>query len=115
MGWIEYPPYFCTVLETGRDVAEQYTDTPVGSLAPHKFVKLKEVNGYFTELPKSDILNEPFNYMLEVYMDDCIALDIPRIQDQLHHVSNAIMTGIHDVFTPDKDDKSEKGSRMGNY
>ena len=38
-------------------------------------------------------------------MDDYIVLAIPKIQDQLHHVANAIMTGIHDVFTPDKYDK----------
>ena len=52
MGCIESPPYFFTVLETGRDVAEQYIETPVGSLAPHKFVKLTEVNPDFAELPK---------------------------------------------------------------
>ena len=44
MGWIESPPYFCTVSETGRYVAEQYIETPVGSLAEHKFVELTEVN-----------------------------------------------------------------------
>ena len=57
-------------------------------------------------------------------MDDYIALDIPRSQDQLHHFDNAIMTAINDVFPPDKDDKedaislkknSEKGSRIENY
>ena len=91
--------------ETGRDVAEQYIKTLVVSLAPHKFVKLTEVNPDFVELTKSYILDEPFNYMMEVYMDDYIALSIPRSQDQLHHVFNAIMTGIHDFFHPDKDDK----------
>ena len=40
-------------------------------------------------------------------MDDCIALDIPKRQDQLHHVANTIMTGIHDVFPPYKDDKED--------
>ena len=40
-------------------------------------------------------------------MDDYIVLDIPRIQDQLHHVVNAIMTGINDLFPPDKDDKED--------
>ena len=54
MGWIESPPYFCTVSETGRDVAEKYINTPVGSLAQHKFVKLMEVNSEFEELPKKD-------------------------------------------------------------
>ena len=31
-------------------------------------------------------------------MDDYILLDIPKSQDQLNHVANAIMTGIHDVL-----------------
>ena len=38
-------------------------------------------------------------------MDDYIVLDIPKSQYQLHNVSNSIMTGIHDVFPRDKDDK----------
>ena len=105
--WIESTPYFCTVLETVRDVAEQYIETPVVSLAPHKFVKLAEVNPDFAELPKTDILDEPFNCILEVYMDDYIVLVIPRSQYQLHHVSNSIITGIHDMFPPDKDDKKD--------
>ena len=71
----------------------------MGSLAPHKFVKLTEVNPDFAELPNSDISEDPFNYMLEVYMDDCIVLSVSRSRDQLHHVANAIMTGIHDVFS----------------
>ena len=45
--------------------------------------------------------------MLEVYLGDYIVLAIPRIQDQLHHVANAIMTGIHDVVPPDKYDKDD--------
>ena len=40
-------------------------------------------------------------------MDDYIVLAIPKRQDQLHHVSNEIMTGIHGVFHPDKDDKED--------
>ena len=79
----------------------------MGSLAPHKFVKLTEVNPDFAELPNSDISEDPFNYMLEVYMDDCIVLSVSRSRDQLHHVANAIMTGIHDVFSPVKYDKED--------
>ena len=105
MGWIESPPYFCTVLETGWYVSEQYIDTPVGSLEQHNFVKLTEVNSEFAELQKKDTPKEPFNYILEVYMYYYILLAIPKIQDQLHHMANAIMTGIHDIFPPDKHDK----------
>ena len=43
--------------------------------------------------------------MLEVYMDEYIALAIPRSQDQLHHIANTITTGIHDVLPQYKDDK----------
>ena len=107
MGWIESPPYFYIVSETVRDVAEQYIDTLVGSMALHKFVKLTEVNSDFAELPKKDNSNEPFNYMMEVYMNDYIVLAIPKIQDQLYHVANAIMIGIHDVSPPYKDDKED--------
>ena len=42
----------------------------MGSLASHKFVKLTEVNPEFAELPKVNILDDPFNYMLELYMDN---------------------------------------------
>ena len=72
-------------------MADRYIDTPVGSLAPHKFLKLTEVNPEFVELPKSDIFDDPFNYMLEVNMDNYIELDIPRRQAQLHHFANAVM------------------------
>ena len=60
MEWIESPPYFCTVSETVRYVEDQYVDTPVVSLALHKFVKLTEVNPEFAELPKVDISDDLF-------------------------------------------------------
>ena len=50
MGCIESPPYFFTVSETGRYVAGQCIETPVGSLAEHKFVELTEVNSDIAEL-----------------------------------------------------------------
>ena len=37
-------------------------------------------------------------------MDNYIGLAISRIQAQLNHVTNALMTGIHDVFPLEKDD-----------
>ena len=107
MGWIESSSYSCTVLETGQYVTEKFINTPVGSLEEHKFVELTELNSEISELKDKYTSKESLNYMLEVYMDDYIVLDIPKIQDQLHHVDNAIMTGIHDVFPPDKDDKED--------
>ena len=68
--------------ETGLDVAKKYINTPVGSLARHKFVNLTEVNSDFAEVPKKYTSNEPLNYMLEVYMDDYIVLAIPTSQEK---------------------------------
>ena len=75
----------------------------MGSLALHKIMKLTKVNLKFAEFPKVDILDDPFNYMLELYMDYCIVLDIPRSQSQPHHVVNIMMTGICYVLPLDKD------------
>ena len=60
-----------------QDMAEQYVDTPVVSLALHKFVKLTELNPEFVELLKVDISDDPFIYMLEVYMYYYIVLSVP--------------------------------------
>ena len=38
MGWVESPPFFCAASETARDVAqEDYCETKLGTLPPHKF------------------------------------------------------------------------------
>ena len=66
-----------------------------------------EVNPDFADLPKSDISDDPFNCMLEIYIDYYIVLAVLRIRNQLHHVANSIITGIHDVFPPDKYDRED--------
>ena len=38
MGWIESPPCFGAASKTGRDVAEEYIETPVGTLPDGKFI-----------------------------------------------------------------------------
>ena len=39
--------------------------------------------------------------MLEVYVGNYIALAMPATQDQLDHVANGVLAGIHDVFPQD--------------
>jgi hypothetical protein len=48
-----------------------------------------------------------FKYVLEVYEDDFMSLVIPTSADQLRHVANAVMKGIHDVFPEDSDDEKD--------
>ena len=47
------------------------------------------------------------NYMLEVFVDDYISLAIPTSQEQMRHVANAVMHGIHNVLPPDKVDEND--------
>ncbi|KAL7545250.1 hypothetical protein ACHAWF_013086 [Thalassiosira exigua] len=96
MGWIESPAYFCTGSETARDVADDYIETPIGSLPPHKLQPLTEEHPDFQALP--DRTNDDLSYLTEVYVDDFMSLAIATSKEQLRHVSTAIMKGIHDVW-----------------
>ena len=110
MGWIESPTYFCAASETARDVAEQYMQCPLGTLPAHKFLPLTENNDEFRRLPLT-CPEKPLKAVVEVFMDDFIGLAMATSQQQLQHVSNAIMYGIHDVFPPDNDDDNDPISK----
>ena len=97
MGWVESPPYFCAASETARDVATQYLETKVGSLQGHKFEKYTMENEAVKNLPVQGD-NDDLRYFVDVYVDDFIPMAIATSQEQLRHVANAVMQGIHDVF-----------------
>jgi len=105
MGWVESPPYFCAASETARDVATQYAETLVGSLPDNKFVDfaMKEADRF--DLPETS--TEPFRYFIDVYVDDFISLMVPTSTEQLRHVANAVMHGVHDVFPADEVDEDD--------
>ena len=107
MGWLESPGYFCAASETGRDVADQYAESPIGTLPTHKFESHTTVAQEFRSLPKFSPSTEELRYMIEVYVDDYIGIAIPTSQQQLEHVSRAILHGIHDVFPPEDDDDTD--------
>jgi hypothetical protein len=98
MGWS--PPYFCTASKMARDIAEVYTNTPMGSLPLHKFTHHMRGDTEASALPKTPTHQPSYNlqYGLEVYVDNFMSLVIPTSQEQLDHVATAIMTGIQDVF-----------------
>ena len=103
MGWIESPPYFCTASETGRDVAEDYAETPIGSLPEHKFESYTAGGSDYNELPA--VSDGDLRYLVEVYVDDFINLAIATSQEQLNHMARAVLQGIHDVFPASDDDE----------
>jgi len=47
------------------------------------------------------------SYLVEVFVDDYIALAIPTCQEDLRHVSNAVMTEIHEVFPENEVDTED--------
>jgi hypothetical protein len=57
-------------------------------------------------LPKT-ANNEDLRYFVDVYVDDFIPMAIATSQEQLEHVANAVMHGIHDVFPADAEDAND--------
>ena len=94
IGWIESPPQFCAASETARDVAQQYVETPVGTLSNHKFAKHLAQGEEFESL--LDTGSENLHYVIECFVDDYISLAIPTSQEILRHVANSVMNDLHD-------------------
>jgi len=104
MGWIESAPYFYAVSETGHNVAEQYVNVPMGSRPAHKFLLHTQTSVMYVTFP--NCVNSPMpplKYLVDVYVDNFIGLAILTSKQQLNHVTNGIMSGIHDVFQAHKD------------
>jgi hypothetical protein len=106
MGWVISLPYFCAATETARDIATKYTDMPIGSIPPHKFVRYTIDGESYAELP-DDHDGRAFLTMIEVYVDDFMSLVIPISKSQLLHTASAVMTGIHDVFPANDEDDGD--------
>ena len=79
MGWIKLPPYFCAASETGRDVASQYINTPIGSLPQHKFQFLTEASEDFEAMPES--MPGELATVCEVYVNDYIMIATPSSKE----------------------------------
>ena len=106
MGWIESPPYFCTASETARDVAQQLIETQVGTTGEHKFHKLTRDSEEYRALPAT-AQRRGLRYLVEVYVDDFVALAMAVSKAQLDHVAGGVMHGIHDVFPSNEDDNED--------
>ena len=80
-----------------------YVETKVGSLEPHKFQPLTETDPAFQALPDTAKGNTSWGYVIEVYVDDYMAIAIPACKEHLRHLSTGVMTGVHDIFPPSDD------------
>jgi hypothetical protein len=83
MGWVESPHFFCTASETARDVAQDYCETKIGTLPPHKFTNYVTGNQAYDKLPERDNSGNNFRYLLKVYVNDFVSLVVPTSREQL--------------------------------
>ena len=117
MGWVKSPPYLCAATETSHNISTEYIETKVNSLHCHKFKHYVVGALACTNLLELADDTHVFWFMVKVYVDDFMSLVIPVSREQLRHVVNAIMHGIHDVFPPDNNDNkdpiSEKKIKKG--
>jgi hypothetical protein len=61
----------------------------------------------YANLPELEPNAQGFWYMVKVYVDNFMSIVIPVSWEQLRHVANAIMHGIHNVFPPDAEDSDD--------
>jgi hypothetical protein len=105
MVWVESAPYFCAASETARDVAVKYIKTEVGTLPEHKFEHWVQANK--TNFEATETNWGQLRFFIEVYVDDFIACIIATSRQQVEHVAQGILHGIHDVFPPSEDDTTD--------
>ena len=81
----------------------------MGSLSPHKFTHYTHGGTDTDRIGAAGTANANagFRYSVEVYVDDFMGIVIPTSKEQLDHVANAIMSGIHDVFPADTIDSND--------
>ena len=94
MGWCESPPFFCSGSETARDIMETMR---LQDLPPHKFeeVMLQKVDETDTTKHTTGLVT-----LLEVYVDDFIAVSNDIRHAQLRQLSRTMLHGIHAIFPP---------------
>jgi hypothetical protein len=82
----------------------QYCKTKLGTLKEQKFDALVAGNATVAELPETSKTQKYMRYLIEVYVDDFMALAIPISVREVTHVGRAVMHGIHNVFPEHEDD-----------
>jgi hypothetical protein len=111
MGWVESPPYFCTTTETSRNIATTYCETKIGTLPSHKFDDLISADDAVGELPDTPATNKLMRYLVEVYVNNFMVIDIPTTRHDVTNVGQVVMHGIHDIFLADDNDANNPISK----
>jgi hypothetical protein len=93
MGWCKSPPFFCSGLETVKDIIEVIANNP--NLPPHwlEHDMLQDVMN-----SKSNMTNHNGTTSFEVFVDDFIGTTNNISPQHLQQVSRAMLHGIHLIF-----------------
>ena len=96
MGWDEIPPFFCSSIETARDVVAKLIDI-WKPLPPHPFehILLQQMQQHSTQPSAST----PFVTIIEFFRRFIDATNNHNIY-HLPHVSRCLLHGIHSIFVP---------------
>ena len=89
-------------------MASYYAETALGTPPKHKFHEYTQLTDDYKSLPA--LTDNDFRYFYEVYVDDYMSMALATLQQQLDHVSSALMHSIHDVFPPDVNDEQDSMS-----
>lgn len=93
MGWCESPPFFCAASETARDIIEELfqegTPLPKHPLEHHAVPNQHDIPAAFGDAT-----------LIEVYVDDFIAVTNNSNPQHLLHLTRSMMHGIHAIFPP---------------
>ena len=98
MGWSESPPFFCAATETARDVAARHLHT--ATLQPPHPMENIMMNIDWSTIPAHSAQphNTKFLTLLEVYVDDFIALVHTTDPTHLRNVTRTLLHAIESVF-----------------
>ena len=108
IGWSESPPFFCAATETARDIAESNFSSP--AIQQTHAMENIVLNINWAKIPKIERdPNEAFLHLLEVYIDDFLALIQSTDMDHITKLTRSLLNAISDIFPPPE----ITGSKMG--
>jgi len=94
---VQIPPFFCSVTETARDIAEDFPATPIGSLPEHPLEDMMLPPSKWPEEGLDDTCKK-YLHLMEVYVDDFCTIVQTSDVKQLRHLSRSLLHAIHKVF-----------------
>ena len=99
MGWSESPRFFCSATKTAQDLPQKYFTEDI-PCTPHKDEHIiLDIN--WKNIPKGNRNKDlAFLHLLEVYIDDFIALIQSTDEEEITRLTRCILQGITDIFPP---------------